>query len=447
MTLRFGTDGLRGRADVDVTEELATRVGLAAALVVGGGRWCVGRDTRESGPRLEAAVAAGLAAGGADVELIGVLPTPAVATLAGQADASAVVISASHNPWYDNGLKLFGRGGRKLDDATEEEIEAQMDALAAGETTSGDSGMGSIETIADGAARYVTSVVSAFGERRLNGVSVVLDCGHGAASSVAEAVFTELGANVEVLHADPDGRNINDGVGSTDPTVLAARVREIGADLGLAFDGDADRLIAVDGEGQIVDGDRLMCLFALDMSEQGALNNDTLVVTVMSNLGLVRAMQAAGIAVAVTPVGDRSVLAELQRGGYSLGGEQSGHIIFADVTTTGDGILAGAKLCDLVNRAGSSLGELAAAVMTRLPQVLVNVEVARQVPDVAATIGAEIRSAERTLGDNGRVLIRSSGTEPLVRVMVEAETPGMADAIAQHLAGVVARKYGKHPSR
>ena len=250
-----------------------------------------------------------------------------------------------------------------------------------------------------------------------------------------------------MLHDSPDGRNINDGVGSTDPSVLAAKVVEKGADIGLAFDGDADRLIAVDGRGQIVDGDRLMCMFAIDLKDRARLSNDTLVVTVMSNLGLRRAMAINDIAVDVTPVGDRHVLASLADNGHSLGGEQSGHIIFADIASTGDGVLAGAMLGDLVLRSGRPLADISAEVMTRLPQVLVNVDVAERRPDVVENLSAELRAAERTLAGNGRILIRPSGTEPVVRVMVEAETSDMADAIAQHLAGAVARRFGRHPSR
>jgi phosphoglucosamine mutase len=449
MSPRFGTDGLRGRVDTAITEELATRLGRAAAHVLDGGRWCIGRDTRESGPRLEAAVAEGLAAEGATVELLGVLPTPAIALLAKGRGANAVVVSASHNPWFDNGLKLFGPGGNKLDDATEAAIEARMDELSSIERTSANTvgATGSISSVSSGATVYAESVVSALGGRTLEGISLVLDCGHGAASAVAADVFERLGATVEVLHDKPDGRNINDGVGSTDPSVLSSRVVELKADLGLAFDGDADRLIAVDAGGEIVDGDRLMCLFALDLRERDELNNSTLVVTVMSNLGLQRAMDDAGIRVVVTPVGDRHVLASLRANEYSLGGEQSGHIIFADVASTGDGILAGAMLADLVKRSPGDLATLAAAVMTRFPQVLVNVEVVERRADIAEVLASDVRLAQRTLGKNGRVLLRPSGTEPLIRVMVEAESVDIADAVANHLAAAVARRYGRHPSR
>lgn len=444
MTLGFGTDGLRGRVDVDLTETLANLLGRAAADVLGAGRWSIGRDTRESGPRLEVAVAEGLASRGATVDLLGVLPTPAIALMASRSEGCAVVVSASHNPWHDNGLKIFGPGGKKLTDDAETAIERRMDQLASGEEPISE---GEVRVVETGGDIYVANVVGALEGRILSGLSVVLDCGHGAASTVAGRVFAELGAEVEVLHDSPDGRNINDGVGSTDPSVLAAKVVEKGADIGLAFDGDADRLIAVDGRGQIVDGDRLMCMFAIDLKDRARLSNDTLVVTVMSNLGLRRAMAINDIAVDVTPVGDRHVLASLADNGHSLGGEQSGHIIFADIASTGDGVLAGAMLGDLVLRSGRPLADISAEVMTRLPQVLVNVDVAERRPDVVENLSAELRAAERTLAGNGRILIRPSGTEPVVRVMVEAETSDMADAIAQHLAGAVARRFGRHPSR
>lgn len=450
MTLRFGTDGLRGRVGTELTPDLAHRLGRAAAQVLGAGRWCIGRDTRESGPLLEDAVARGLADEGAEVELLGVVPTPAIALVASRLDACAVVVSASHNPWHDNGLKLFGPGGRKLTGDTERAIEAAMDRLAADTApprVSGGNGPGSIVARDDAAATYVDAVVAALGGRTLEGRSLVLDCGHGAATPVAGEVFRRLGADVQVLHAEPDGRNINNGVGSTDPSVLSRAVVARGAEMGLAFDGDADRLIAVDGDGEIVDGDRLMCLFAVDLRSRGELHDDTLVVTVMSNLGLQRAMRAAGINVHVTPVGDRHVLAALQDRGYSLGGEQSGHLIFMRHATTGDGVLAGAMLADLVARAGRPLAAMAAEIMVRYPQVLVNVRVAERHPDIADAMAAEIEMSETTLGEHGRVLVRASGTEPLIRVMVEAENEELADAVAQNLAGEVARKYGRHPSR
>jgi len=440
MTLRFGTDGLRGLANAELTPELALRFGRAAAHVLGAQSWCIGRDTRVSGPMLEGAE-------GADVALLGVIPSPGVAFIGIEDDSCGVVVSASHNPWADNGLKLFGPGGRKLDEATELAIEARLDELDGASVHSDAEAVGSITDAPEAPQRYVEQVVAALDGRSLDGMSVVADCSHGAASPVAGDTLTRLGAEVQVLHDQPNGRNINSGVGSTDPSVLAKAVVEAGADLGLAFDGDADRLIAVDELGAVVDGDRLMCLFALDLRDRGKLANNSLVVTVMSNLGLQRAMAEAGIDVVVTPVGDRHVLEELARGGHSLGGEQSGHLIFTDLASTGDGLLAGALLTDLVKRSGKPLSSLAGDVMRRFPQVLVNVSVAEKSPNIADELANEIRAAERTVGNDGRVLLRPSGTEPLVRVMVEADNQDLADAVAQNLAGDVARRYGKHPSR
>ena len=447
MRLRFGTDGLRGRANVELTAELALRLGRAAAQVLGSGTWYIGRDTRRSGPMLEGAVAAGLAAEGADVRLLGVLPTPAIARLGLLDDACGVVVSASHNPWEDNGLKLFGPGGRKLDAATEAAIESRLDALESAVPIGRAESVGSITRVDDGAARYVDSVVGALEGRTLEGMSVVVDCGQGAATPVAGLALTRLGANVLVMHDQPDGRNINEGVGSIDPASMAQAVLSTGADIGLAFDGDADRLIAVDDLGNVVDGDRLMCLFALDLRRRDRLRHNMLVVTVMSNVGLQRAMADAGIDVEVTPVGDRHVLEALQIGNYSFGGEQSGHLIFADLVPTGDGLLAAAMLADLVKRSERPLSGLADDVMTAVPQVLINVRVANRASNIAEELAKELLGAERTVGRSGRVLLRSSGTEPLIRVMVEAENEDLADAVAQNLASEVVRRYGRHPSR
>ena len=447
MRLRFGTDGLRGRANVELTAELALRLGRAAAQVLGSGTWYIGRDTRRSGPMLEGAVAAGLAAEGADVRLLGVLPTPAIARLGLLDDACGVVVSASHNPWEDNGLKLFGPGGRKLDAATEAAIESRLDALESAVPIGRAESVGSITRVDDGVARYVDSVVGALEGRTLEGMSVVVDCGQGAATPVAGLALTRLGANVLVMHDQPDGRNINEGVGSIDPASMAQAVLSTGADIGLAFDGDADRLIAVDDLGNVVDGDRLMCLFALDLRRRDRLRHNTLVVTVMSNVGLQRAMADAGIDVEVTTVGDRHVLEALQIGNYSFGGEQSGHLIFADLVPTGDGLLAAAMLADLVKRSERPLSGLADDVMTAVPQVLINVRVANRASNIAEELAKELLGAERTVGRSGRVLLRSSGTEPLIRVMVEAENEDLADAVAQNLASEVVRRYGRHPSR
>ncbi len=445
--LRFGTDGVRGPANTELTPELALALGRAAAVVLDCPLWVVGRDTRLSGPMLEAALAAGLASQGAQVEMVGVLPTPGVAQLADWDDGAAAVISASHNPWTDNGIKFFSRGGRKLSDETEQRIEEVLGTLSvpqSGPPRTAEN-VGSIEPRSDAVDRYVSHLVSMLGERDLRGLHVVLDCAHGAAGPVAGRVFDTLGAGTEVMNAESDGRDINAGCGSTDPGDLSRAVVASGADLGLAFDGDADRLIAVAHDGSLVDGDHLMAMFAGDMDRRGELVDHTLVVTVMSNLGLRLACEAAGIAVVTTPVGDRYVLDALATGGFVLGGEQSGHIIFADRARTGDGILAGLLLADLVKRSGTTLLELAAGSMTSSPQVLVNVEVDRRHPEIAVELSDEIAEAERILGSRGRVLVRPSGTEPLIRVMVEAPTAQLAGEVADGLAGTVERRFGRRP--
>ncbi len=448
--LRFGTDGVRGPANTELTPELALALGRAAAAVLDCPRWVVGRDTRLSGPMLEAALAAGLASQGAQVEMVGILPTPGVAQLADRDDAAAAVISASHNPWTDNGIKFFSRGGRKLTDDTEARIEAVLGGLTDPRTpkrtlprTEGN--VGSIEPRSDAVDRYVDHLVSTLGERDLAGLHVVLDCAHGAAGPVAGRVFEHLGARTEVMNAESDGRDINAGCGSTDPSGLARAVVAGRADLGLAFDGDADRLIAVAHDGSLVDGDHLMAMFARDMDLRGELVDHTLVVTVMSNLGLRLACEEAGIRVLTTPVGDRHVLDALDSGGYVLGGEQSGHIIFADRARTGDGILAGLLVADLVKRSRVTLAELARRSMTASPQVLVNVEVDHRHPRIAEELAEEITAAEGRLGPRGRVLVRPSGTEPLIRVMVEAPTSQLAGEVADGLAGTVERRFGRRP--
>jgi phosphoglucosamine mutase len=433
VALRFGTDGVRGRALVELTEADVAAVARAAAEVLGAGRWLIGRDTRESGPVLEAAVAAGLRAAGAEPESVGVLPTPALAVLSAAWDCPAVMITASHNPYYDNGVKVFARGGAKLGDAVERAIEAAITPVAPVPS--------SVERT-DGLAHYRAHLLGLFAGDSLHGVRLVLDCANGAMSAIAPEVARALGAEVTVIHADPDGRNINHECGATHPASLAAAVHSVGADLGLAFDGDGDRVIAVDERGEVVDGDRMIALAALQLRAAGALAADTVVVTVMSNLGFHRAMRAAGIDVVVTPVGDRYVLEALAAGRYSVGGEQSGHIVYPDAATTGDGLLAGLRLADHVRERGVSLHELAATVMSAYPQVLVNVAVAERHPAIADELADEIARAEAGLGGDGRVLVRASGTEPLVRVMVEAPTKELAGATADALADMVRSRFG-----
>lgn len=438
MALRFGTDGVRGRALTELTELDVAAFARAAAGVLGGGRWLIGRDTRESGPVLEAAVAYGLRAAGAVPESVGVLPTPALAVLSAAWGCPAVMITASHNPFHDNGVKFFAAGGSKLTDDVERAIEAALDSASGRpvELTS------SPVDASDGLATYRDHLLARFPTRPLDGVRLVLDCANGAMSTIAPVIAEALGASVTVIHAAPDGRNINDACGATHPDDLAAAVVDARADLGLAFDGDGDRVIAVDERGEVVDGDRMLALAALQLKGEGALVDDTVVVTVMSNLGFHRAMHSAGIDVVVTPVGDRYVLEALAAGGYSVGGEQSGHIVYPDAATTGDGLLAGLRLAHHVHSRGVSLHELAAGVMTAYPQVLVNVQVAERHPRIADELAAEIAAAEEDLGGDGRVLVRASGTEPLVRVMVEAATAALAASTADALAAVVRSRFG-----
>lgn len=446
MTLKFGTDGVRGIANHELTPELALNLGRAAARVLGGRRWAIGRDTRRSGPLLAAALAAGLASEGVEVLDLGVLPTPGVAHVSAADGIAAAMISASHNPYGDNGIKIFAPGGRKLSDDVETALEAELTALA----VSGDprprpqgAEVGTIVDDPTGLDRYRAHLLTdVLDGRRLDGLRVVLDAANGAAAVLAADVLGGLGADTTVIHADPDGVNINERCGSTHPADLQAAVVAHQADLGLAFDGDADRVLAVDATGTLVDGDQIIAVCAIDLHARGRLAHDTVVVTVMSNLGFRQGMAAHGITVVDTAVGDRYVLEALDRGGHSLGGEQSGHVIFRELASTGDGLLTGLAVCDLVLRSGQPLAALADAAMTRLPQVLVNVRTARRDLDVVALVRPEVDAAEARLGDRGRVLLRPSGTEPLVRVMVEAPTDGEAHTIANDLAAAVRAAAG-----
>jgi phosphoglucosamine mutase len=449
MTLRFGTDGVRGLANVELTPELALALGRAAARVLGVERpFVLARDTRRSGPMLEAALAAGLAAEGADVVLAGVLPTPGAAYLSHVRDWPAAVLSASHNPFPDNGIKFFARGGRKLTDETEERLEAELDTiLAGGPPPRRVEGTAVGTTQPDEGARreYESWMLTALEGRRLDGLRVVVDCGNGAATATAPWVLTQLGAKVENLAvgAQPDGTNINAGCGSTDPAPLRAEVVATGAAAGLAFDGDADRLVAVDERGGLVDGDHILAIAALDLRARGRLPHDTVVATVMANFGFHQAMSAEGIRVEATPVGDRYVLEAMEAGGFTLGGEQSGHIIFGDLATTGDGLLSGLVLLDVLARSRRPLSELA-SVVVKLPQVLRNVRVADRagLPDATA-FWAEVATVEAELGAAGRVLVRPSGTEPLVRIMVEAPAEETAAAHTHRLEAALLAALGK----
>jgi phosphoglucosamine mutase len=437
VTLKFGTDGLRGVAGTELTAELALRLGRAAATVLDGDRFLVARDTRRSGSMLETALAAGLAAEGAEVELLGVLPTPGLAWHSAHEGVPAAMISASHNPFRDNGIKLFAAGGTKLPDEVEARLEAAMDD---GEPTDGE--IGQVRRRLRAEEGYEGFLLSSVEARDLRGLMVVVDCANGAASGVAPTVLRQLGCDVEVLFANPDGVNINAGCGSTHPGALQAQVVQAGADLGLAFDGDADRVLAVDHTGRLIDGDHLIAMCAIDLAERDLLRDRSVVVTVMTNLGFRLAMAERGIGVVETAVGDRYVLEALDAGHLSLGGEQSGHVIFRDIATTGDGVLCGIQLLDLMKRSGKRLADLADEAMTSLPQVLRNVRVAERGTDVSVTIADEVHAVEAELGETGRVLIRPSGTEPLVRVMVEAPTEELAESATARLVAAVERACG-----
>jgi phosphoglucosamine mutase len=440
----FGTDGVRGVANRDLTAELALGLGSAAARRLGNISQArrrvavVGRDPRASGEMLEAAVIAGLTSEGVDALRVGVLPTPAVAYLTSAYDAEfGVMISASHNPMPDNGIKIFGAGGQKLDDATEDRIEELL-AAGPGERPVG-AAIGRVVDADDALDRYLRHAAKAL-TTRLDDLTVVVDCAHGAASTAAPRAYRAAGANVVAINAEPNGLNINDGCGSTHMETLQRAVVTYGADLGLAHDGDADRCLAVDGEGQIVDGDAIMVILALAMRDAGELTSNTLVTTVMSNLGLHLAMRSEGIEVRTTGVGDRYVLEELRAGEFSLGGEQSGHIVMPALGTTGDGIVTGLRLMSRIAQTRTPLA-LLASMMQQLPQVLINVEVDDKatVAD-APSVRSAVAEAEAELGDTGRILLRPSGTEQMVRVMVEAADEDTARQLAIRVAESVSEQ-------
>ncbi|MEO3874883.1 phosphoglucosamine mutase [Nonomuraea sp. B12E4] len=443
MARLFGTDGVRGVAGRDLTAELAMDLAVAAAHVLGDagaftatGRRpvaVVGRDPRASGEFLEAAVVAGLAASGVDVLRLGVLPTPAVAHLTAALGADlGVMLSASHNPAPDNGIKFLARGGFKLSDAVEDEIERRL-----GEQWSFPVGsaVGRVRDAYGEADRYISHVLTTV-SAPLDGLSIVVDCAHGAAHMVAPEALVRAGARVEAIGARPDGLNINSGHGSTHLDKLQQVVVSRGADLGVAYDGDADRCLAIDHTGAIVDGDHIMAVLAGAMHGEGSLAKDTVVATVMSNLGFKLAMRDAGITVVETAVGDRYVLERMKSDGYNLGGEQSGHVIMLDHATTGDGLLTSLHLLGVVAKSGVSLRELA-SVMTPLPQILINVKGVDRAKAAIPELVAAVVEAEAELGETGRVLIRPSGTEPMIRVMVEAASEEHATQVAGRLADVV----------
>ena len=450
MERLFGTDGVRGRANVELTAELALDLSVAAAHILGeagvfNGRRAtalVGRDPRASGEFLEAAVVAGLASAGIDVVRLGVLPTPAVAHLVNEMDADlGVMISASHNAMPDNGIKFFSKGGVKLDDFLEDAIEKRM-----GEEWNRPTGadVGRIRADYGMVEAYVAHLVGSLGnEGSLHGIKVVVDCANGAASMTGPSAFAAQGADVVAIHAEPDGLNINDNCGSTHLGSLREKVRETGADLGIGLDGDADRCLAVDHEGNVVDGDQILAILALELAENHKLHADTVVATVMSNLGLTNAMAAHGIKVDRTKVGDRYVLESMNANGFALGGEQSGHVILSEFANTGDGVLTGLHLAARMAQTGKTLKELA-SVMEVLPQVVVNVgNVDKLRAGIDTEVTGAVAAAAEELGSSGRVLLRPSGTEPLVRVMVEAPTVEQAREIADRLSDKVRVRLGR----
>ncbi|MFD7706938.1 phosphoglucosamine mutase [Streptomyces sp. NPDC059786] len=448
----FGTDGVRGVANADLTAEMALGLSVAAAHVLAEAgtfeghrpKAVVGRDPRASGEFLEAAVVAGLASAGVDVLRVGVLPTPAVAYLTGARGADlGVMLSASHNAMPDNGIKFFARGGHKLADELEDRIESVYEEHRTGapwDRPTG-AGVGRVTSCDEGSDDYVSHLVGAL-PNRLEGLKVVLDEAHGAAFRVSPEAFRRAGAEIVTIGTEPDGLNINDGCGSTHLGLLKAAVVEHGAHLGIAHDGDADRCLAVDHTGEEVDGDQILAVLALAMRERSALRSDTVVATVMSNLGFKLAMEREGVSFVQTAVGDRYVLEEMKEHGYALGGEQSGHVIILDHATTGDGTLTGLLLAARVAETGRTLKDLA-SVMERLPQVLINVpDVDKSRVKTSAELAAAVTDAERELGSTGRVLLRPSGTEPLVRVMVEAADIDHARSVAGRLADAVKSALG-----
>ena len=441
--LTFGTDGVRGEFGKELTESYASKLAEVAAEVLQCKKVLIGRDTRESGSVLETAIAGALTRIGVEVQLMGVAPTPAIAFAARKHGVVAIAITASHNLYKDNGIKIFAAGGLKLSDAQQASIEREM--IARGGAVSNSQVVlvaKSLKSRSELLQEYCDWIVGLAPRDVFKDLHVALDCANGAFSFVAPEVFSKLGATVTTVNATPDGRNINLQCGATHPSSLIEVVKNVGAHFGVAFDGDGDRLIAVDDKGQIVDGDHLLAISALDMKTQGTLHGNKVVVTVMTNIGFHKAMKNAAIEVLTTPVGDRSILLALEEHSLSLGGEQSGHIIYRDVATTGDGLLAAIKLGSLVAKSKKSLSDIAEQAMTSFPQVLINLRVAKRVESVDSIFKTEIEAAEKTLGDSGRVLVRASGTEPMVRVMVEAPQQDVAEKVAATLADAISARLG-----
>jgi len=451
--LTFGTDGVRGEFGKELTETYAANLAEVAAQILQCKKIVIGRDTRESGSALENAVAEALTRVGVEVQLMGVAPTPAIAFAAHTHGVVAIAITASHNLFQDNGIKIFAAGGLKLSDDQQASIEREMierdSALLDGARIKSEaSNKAASDNQKLGAERpellreYCDWLVDLVPRDAFKNLHVALDCANGAFSFVAPEVFSKLGATVTTVNATPDGRNINLQCGATHPSALVEVVKSVGANFGVAFDGDGDRLIAVDDKGQIVDGDHLLAISALNMKTQGALRGNKVVVTVMTNIGFHKAMKSAGIEVLTTPVGDRSVLLALEESSLSLGGEQSGHIIYRDFATTGDGLLAAIKLATFVAESKKTLNEVAINAMTSFPQVLINLRIAKRIESVESTFRSEIEAAEKALGESGRVLVRASGTEPMVRVMVEAPQQEDAEQVAATLADAISARLG-----
>lgn len=444
----FGTDGVRGVANTELTPELAYKLGRCGGYIVTREsrnerpKVVVGRDTRISGPMLERAIIAGLQSIGAEVIRLGVISTPGVAYLTRALEADAgIMISASHNPVQDNGIKFFGGDGFKLLDEMEAEIEALLDAEKDELPRPIGGDIGTVLNYKEGAQKYLQYLKGTV-QNRFDNLKIVVDCANGSASALAAQLYADMEADVITLACNPDGLNINDKCGSTHPEALQQAVVEHGAVLGLAFDGDADRLIAVDEKGELVDGDFIMAICGVAWKRRGKLKNNTVVSTVMSNIGFYKALEAEGIETRQTAVGDRYVMEEMLKGGFNLGGEQSGHIIFLDYNTTGDGLLTGLQLLDVVAETnGKPLSELAAETMTQYPQILVNVRVAdksKLTGNIA--VKSAVEEIEEKLGSNGRVLVRPSGTEPIVRVMAEGPDKAELEAYVEHIAYVVKKE-------
>ena len=437
MVLSFGTDGVRGPVGSQLDGPAVRALGLAVARRLDADRVIVGRDTRYSGPELACALAEGLMRGGLDVVSLGVAPTPAVAHVARLEMAAGAVVSASHNLWTDNGVKLFRPGGLKLTDEVQTAVQAEWGALG---RIDGPADRSIPEDAVDN--RWADALVASVTPGALSGLRLVVDCANGATSGVTATILARLGAEVSEIHATPDGRNINQRCGSTCPGDLQRAVVERAADAGLAFDGDGDRVVAVASDGSLLDGDHLLAICAVDRLERGALYGSTVVVTPMANLGLRRGLAARGISVYEVPVGDRYILEAMESGSWVLGGEQSGHLVFGDLATTGDGTLTGIQALDAARRSGRSLGDLATQLVDRVPQVLVSVPVGRPGVEVVTELADDVAVAAMELGDGGRVLVRPSGTEPVIRVMVEAVDATLAAVVADRLCAAVRRCDG-----